>query len=58
MNQKSHITQSIEWAAKGQLAVALAYMLACVAGYDGDYESFLHQVKAHRAGMLAKAVQR
>jgi len=52
MTEKSHITQSIEWAARGQLAIALAYTLACVAGYDGDYESFVAQVLVYRARIL------
>jgi hypothetical protein len=52
-----YITQSIEWAAKGQLAIALAYALAVVDGYAGDYESFLRQA-ACRARLLAEAVQR
>jgi hypothetical protein len=36
----------------------LAYMLACLAGYDDSYESFVVQVKAYRARLLAGAVQR
>lgn len=45
----TEVNQAIEWGAKGQLAIAVAYKLATLAGYDGEYSEFIHQVNALRA---------
>lgn len=55
--RSSEINQAIEWAARGQLAVIVAYRLARAAGYPDCFETFIRQAGAQRKA-LRQAVQR
>jgi hypothetical protein len=42
------VSDCLRWAAHEQLSMASAYLLAVMAGWDGDYQSFVANVKALR----------
>jgi hypothetical protein len=44
----NEIRQAILWAARGQLAVPVAYSLARAAGFSGIFASFARQVRIRR----------
>lgn len=52
----TEILQAITWAARGQLAMRVAYGLARAAGYTGIFASFARQVRLRR-NALRQAVR-